>query len=187
MRRLLASGLLPKRAGQPVKGLVHMSFAELCELDTDSALQDKWIADYRARWAARRAAASVSTGDGGAGLEGDAARRIACDAMLIPVVTVGLDPGAIDELISICVRYHALRTQATQDDTATQGHPATPGTQPPRATQPPRTAPRLREPRAGRRTRWRSWSSRSWPRCCRWFPGRVGWRRSCGGTCWAGA
>jgi Domain of unknown function (DUF222) len=43
-----------------------------------------WIADYRARWAARRAAASVSTGDGGAWLEADAARRVACDAMLIP-------------------------------------------------------------------------------------------------------
>ena len=67
MKRLLASGLLPQRAGQPVKALVHVSFAELCAMDTDSALQDMWIAEYRARWAARRAAASVSTGDGGRG------------------------------------------------------------------------------------------------------------------------
>ena len=48
MRRLLASDLLPKRAGQPVKALVHIYFAELCEMDPDSALQDKWTAEYRA-------------------------------------------------------------------------------------------------------------------------------------------
>ena len=112
MRLLLASGLLPKRAGQPVKALVHISFAELCDLDTDSALQDKWIADYRARWAAHRAAASVSTGDGGAWLEGAAARRIAHDAMIIPVVTADIDPGALEDLIVLCVHYHAIRTQA---------------------------------------------------------------------------
>ena len=82
MRRLLASDLLPKRAGQPAKALVHVAFAEFCGLDVGSVLRDRWIADYRARWAAHRAAASVSTG--GAWLEGEAARRIACDAMVIP-------------------------------------------------------------------------------------------------------
>jgi hypothetical protein len=75
MRRLLASDLLPKRAGQPAKALVHISFADLCQMDADSALQEQWIAGYRARWAAHRAAASVSTGDGGAWLDGDKARR----------------------------------------------------------------------------------------------------------------
>ena len=92
MRRLLSSGLLPKRAGQPVKALVHIYFAELCEMDPGSVLQDKWIVEYRAQWAAHRAAASVGTGDGGAWLEGDAARAIACDAMIIPVVTGDIDP-----------------------------------------------------------------------------------------------
>jgi hypothetical protein len=48
IRRLLASGLLPQRAGQPVKALVHIYFAELLELDPGSALQDTWIAGYRA-------------------------------------------------------------------------------------------------------------------------------------------
>jgi hypothetical protein len=113
MRRLLASGLLPQRAGQPVKDLVHIYFAELRELDADSALQDKWIAAYRAQWAAHRAAASVSTGYGGARLEGDAARQVACDAMLVPVVTGDVDPGAVEELIGLCVRYHRLRTGAS--------------------------------------------------------------------------
>jgi hypothetical protein len=113
MRRLLASDLLPKRAGQPVKALVHVSFADPCQLDADSGVQDQWIAEYRARWAAHRAAASVSTGDGGAWLDGDAAREVVCDAMVIPVVTGDIDPGAVEGLIALCVSYHVLRTQAT--------------------------------------------------------------------------
>jgi hypothetical protein len=115
MRRLLASGLLPKRAGQPVKALVHIYFAELREMDPGSALQDKWIAEYRAQWAAHRAAASVTTGDGGAWLEGEAARAIACDAMIVPVVTGDIDVGAVEDLILLCVRYHRLRTQGGPD------------------------------------------------------------------------
>jgi hypothetical protein len=113
MRRLLSSNLLPQRAGQPVKALVHVSFADLCAMDADSGVQDTWIAEYRARWAAHRAAASVSPGDGAAWLDGEAAREVACDAMIVPVVTGDIDPGAVDELIALCVQYHRLRTQAT--------------------------------------------------------------------------
>jgi hypothetical protein len=126
MRRLLASDLLPKRAGQPVKALVHISFADLCEMDTGSALQDAWIGAYRTWWAAQRAAASVSTGDGGAWLDGDKARAVACDAMIIPVVTADVDAGAVEELIAICVRYHRLRTQPAP--TAAPDRAGTPGT-----------------------------------------------------------
>jgi hypothetical protein len=112
MRRLLASGLLPKRAGQPVKALVHISFADLCDLDTDSVLQEKWIGEYRARWAAHRAAASVGPSDGGAWLDGDAARAIACDAILVPVVTGEVDPAAVERLITLCVLYDRTRGHA---------------------------------------------------------------------------
>jgi hypothetical protein len=112
MRRFLASDLLPKRAGQPVKALVHIYFAELREVDQDGVLQDKWIAEYRARWAAHRAANAVSTGDGGAWLDGDAARAVAVDAMIIPVVTGDIDPGAVEDLIVLCVQFHQLRTQS---------------------------------------------------------------------------
>ena len=124
MRRLLASGLLPKRAGQPVKALVHIYFAELREMDPGSALQDKWITEYRAQWAAHRATASVTTGDGGAWLEGEAARAIACDAMIVPVVTGDIDAGAVEELILLCVRYHRLRTQDAADSNGTTIIPA---------------------------------------------------------------
>ena len=58
MRRLAASDLLPQRAGQPVKALVHVTLAELRALDGDSALEEEWVTAARARWAAARAAAS---------------------------------------------------------------------------------------------------------------------------------
>ena len=64
MRRLLAAGLLPQRAGQPVKALVHVSLADLMVLDGSSELMARWAAGVRARWAAARAAASVSGSDG---------------------------------------------------------------------------------------------------------------------------
>ena len=121
MRRLLASGLLPKRAGRPVKALVHIYFAELRDMDADSALQDKWIGEYRAQWAARRAAASVTTGDGGAWLEGDAAQKVACDAMIVPVVIGDIDPAAVEELIVLCVQYHQIRTRASAADQVAVG------------------------------------------------------------------
>ncbi len=132
MRRLLASGLLPRRAGQPVKALVHVYFAELCQMDAGSVLQDTWIAAYRAQWAAHRAAASVSTGDGGAWLEGYAARAMACDAMIIPVVTGDLDAGAVEDLIGLCVQYHPIRSQdaagtaSGPDEPDARGGPAGP-------------------------------------------------------------
>ena len=124
LKRLLASDLLPKRAGQPVKALVHIGFPDLLAMDENSVLQDAWITEYRARWAAHRAAAAVSAGDGGAWLDGDAARRVACDAVIIPVVTADIDPGAVDDLIVLCVRYHQLRTRPA----APAPGPADPGT-----------------------------------------------------------
>jgi Domain of unknown function (DUF222) len=103
MRRLIASGLLPERAGQPVKAWVHVSLAELRVMDDGSVLQGEWITGVRARWAAHRAAASVAGGDGAAWLDGDAARGLACDATLTPVVMGEVDPGVLDDLVDLCV------------------------------------------------------------------------------------
>ncbi len=157
MRRLLSSDRLPKRAGQPVKALVHISFADMCALDADSALQEQWIAGYRARWAAHRAAASVSTGDGGAWLEGDTARAIACDAMIIPVVTGDVDPGAVEELIALCVCYHRLRT-GTPDPAGATGSAAVPAGWPAAPPARPAWPPPSR-------TRWPRWNTRSCRSC----------------------
>ena len=110
MRRLVAGGLLPERAGQPVKVWAHMSLAELRALDDGSVLQDQWITEMAVRWAARRAAAADgSGGDGGAWLDGPAARGMACDAALTPVVTGDVDPGALDHLVRLCVELDRLQ------------------------------------------------------------------------------
>src|ERR1700683_1630367 len=117
MRRLLASDLLPKRAGAPVKALAHIHFTDLIAMDKDSVLQGWWMAEARARWAAHRAAASVGPSDGGAWLTGDAARVIACDAMIVPVVSADLDPAALEDLVRFCVAYdHARRAAAAHPD-----------------------------------------------------------------------
>ena len=164
MRRLVASGLLPERAGQPVKAWVHISLADLLLLDGDSALQEQWTAQVRAavgrapgvrvrdrqrgrRLArrGRRRGGRVRRGDGPAGHRRRQRRR----------------PGGPG--------------------------PAVRGTGP----APPRwrgRRPAGRTPRPGCRTprrRGRRWSRRSSARrwtCC---PGRAGWRRSCAAGSWA--
>jgi hypothetical protein len=105
MRRLVAAGLLPERAGQPVRVWAHVTLAELRALDDGSALAREWIGEMAVQWAARRAAASQTGSDGAAWLNGKPARAMACDATLIPVVTGGIDPAALDELVDLCLQY----------------------------------------------------------------------------------
>jgi Domain of unknown function (DUF222) len=105
MRRLVASGLLPERAGQPVKLWGHISLAELRALDDGSVLQEQWIGEMTIRWAARRAAASQTGSDGAAWLTGKAAGAVACDATIIPVVTGQVDDAALDDLVSLCLQF----------------------------------------------------------------------------------
>src|SRR5690348_3725476 len=95
MRRLAAAGLLPERAGQPVKAWAHISLADLLLLDADSALQEQWTGRVRARWAARRAHAAEAGASDGAWLDGDAAAAIACDAAMAPVVTGDVNVDAL--------------------------------------------------------------------------------------------
>jgi hypothetical protein len=116
MRRLVAAGLLPERAGQPVKALVHISLADLIRLEGSPALLQEWISSMRARWAAHRAAASETGSDGGAWLDGDAARAAACDASLTPVVTGDIDPGVLEELVRLCTHLDRLRRDGTADE-----------------------------------------------------------------------
>jgi hypothetical protein len=101
MRRLVAGGLLPERAGQPVKVWAHISLAELRAMDDGSVLEGEWITAVRAKWAARRAAASEGGSDGAAWLNGDVARAVTCDASVIPVVTGEVDPSVLDDLASL--------------------------------------------------------------------------------------
>jgi hypothetical protein len=108
MRRLVASGLLPERAGQPVKVWAHVTLAELRAMDDGSVLAGEWIAEMAVRWAARQAEASEGGGGDGAWLNGHAAKAVACDAIITPVVTGDIDPGALDDLVRLCVQLHGL-------------------------------------------------------------------------------
>jgi len=103
MQRLLGAGLLPERAGQPVRAWAHMSLVELLALDGDGALLGQWVTAVRARWAGHRAAASVAGRGGAAWLDGDAAAAVSCDALVSPIVTGDVDPGALDGLVRLCV------------------------------------------------------------------------------------
>ena len=118
MQRLVAAGLLPERAGQPVKGWVHISLADLMVLDGSSALQEEWTTQVRAQWAAHRAEASAGGGDGGAWLDGDAAQAVACDAAMAPIVTGKVNLDALDDLVRLCVQLDKLRHHPRTDDTS---------------------------------------------------------------------
>jgi Domain of unknown function (DUF222) len=115
MRRLIAADLLPARAGQPTKAWVHVSLAELRAMDTDSVLQDQWVTAVQAKWAVGRAAASVGGGDGAAWLDGDAARAVTCDAVMIPVVTGDIDHGVLDDLVGLCLQLAGYGRGAAAD------------------------------------------------------------------------
>ena len=114
MRRLVAGGLLPERAGQPVKVVAHISLADLLLMEGSSALQEEWIASARAAWAAARAGASVGGSDGAAWLDSDAAHAVACDASVTPVVTGDVNPAALDDLVRLCVELENLRHHPAQ-------------------------------------------------------------------------
>jgi Domain of unknown function (DUF222) len=125
MKRLLASGLLPERAGQPVKGWVHVSLAELRTLDDGSALEREWTAEIRVRWAAHRAAAAEGASDGGVWLDGRAARAATCDATLTPVVTGNVEITVLDDLVKLCVQLDHLHRAAPEpaDNPPADPHP----------------------------------------------------------------
>ena len=121
MRRLAASGMLPERAGQPVKAWAHISLADLILLDGDSALQEEWTGRVRARWAARRAHAAETGANDGAWLDGDAAAAIACDAAMAPVVTGDVNVDALDDLVRLCVELDKLRRDGESRPGTTRG------------------------------------------------------------------
>ena len=147
MRRLAASGLLPERAGQPVKVWAHVSLAELRAMDDGSLLETRWVTEMRIRWSARRAEAADGTGgDGGAWLDGDAARAVACDAALTPVVTGDVNPGVLDDLVALCLHFagHGARCvpQPGPDPARPDGEPGRePGQGDNPASEPGQTTP----------------------------------------------
>jgi hypothetical protein len=119
----VAAGLLPERAGQPVKVWAHISLADLMMLEGSSALLEEWTSRVRGQWAGHRAEASAGGGDGGAWLDGDAAAAMACDAAMAPIVTGDVNPAALDDLVRLCVQLDRLRhhPRTSPDDTGGTG------------------------------------------------------------------
>jgi hypothetical protein len=82
---------------------VHVALAELRSMHGASRLEAQWVARAQQDWAGHRAAASVAGGDGGAWLNGPAARGACCDAIVVPVVTGQVNPAVLDRLVALCI------------------------------------------------------------------------------------
>jgi hypothetical protein len=116
MRRLLAAGLLPGRTGPAIRALVHVAFAELRLMRGASRLEQAWVARAQQDWAGHRAAASVAGSDGGAWLNGGAARGACSDAMVVPVVTGTVNPAVLDRLVGLCLQLAGHGRPAASDN-----------------------------------------------------------------------
>ncbi|HEY2280011.1 MAG TPA: DUF222 domain-containing protein [Streptosporangiaceae bacterium] len=108
MSRLVAAGLVPQRAGQPVKVLAHVTLADLMLLEGSEGLREEWTRQARARWAGYKARNAGASGGDGAWLDGDAAAAIACDAMVVPVVTGQVNPAVFADLVRLCAALDKL-------------------------------------------------------------------------------
>jgi hypothetical protein len=121
MCRLVAAGLVPQRAGQPVKVLAHVTLADLMLLEGSEGLREEWTRQARARWAGYKARNAEARGDGGAWLDGDAAAAIACDAMVVPVVTGQVNPSVFADLVRLCAELDKLSRRGISARDAADG------------------------------------------------------------------
>jgi hypothetical protein len=99
-RRLIATGMLPARGGQPTQVQVHLGLAELRDLPGAAGTEQAWMT---ARTGGR------GRGQGRPGwLTGAEAQAAACDATIVPVVTGQVDWTALGQLTETFVAAHAL-------------------------------------------------------------------------------
>ena len=107
---------------------MHIPLAELLGMDGSTTLVREWVERMRAAWAVHRAEAAEGGGDIGAWLNGDAAKAVACDAAMAPIVTGEVNPDALEDLVRLCVQLDKLRHGTPDgdgtDDTAGAGAPA---------------------------------------------------------------
>ena len=88
-RRLIGTGGLPNRAGQPAQIQLHLTLDQLRDLPGADEAEAAW----------RAAAAARAAAEGQPGwLTGRAAQAYACDAAIIPMVTATVDQAALAAL-----------------------------------------------------------------------------------------
>ena len=92
-RRLIRSGMLPGRAGQPTQVLVHMTLGQLRGIH-GAAAGTPGVSPAEDAWAAARASQP-------GWLTGPDADAAACDATVVPIVTGHVDWAALDKLTEI--------------------------------------------------------------------------------------
>ena len=151
MQRLVTAGLLPERAGQPVKALVHISLADLMALDGSSALLEEWTSRVRARGPGTARGLGGGS-DGGAWLDDDAATRDGVRRVDDPGRDRRGEPSpSWIGLVRLCAELDRLRHHGAADGTgrrrSDRRHPSR------------TTTPGLGSPRAGRS------SARPWTSC----------------------
>jgi Domain of unknown function (DUF222) len=108
MKRLVAAGLVPQRAGQPLKVWAYISLADLMTLPGSAELVREWSGRLRALWAGRRADAAEAGGHQGLWLDGEAAQGIACGVPVTPVIVGEVNPAAFGDLIRLCAQLEKL-------------------------------------------------------------------------------
>jgi Domain of unknown function (DUF222)/HNH endonuclease len=110
--RLIASGMLPQRAGQPVHLQLQITLEQLWAL-----AGGRGAPGLRTAWSARAA---------GSGLTSAEAQALACDATILPVVTGQVDNAALDALVQLFLTATGHTHAGPADESATQPTEHTP-------------------------------------------------------------
>jgi hypothetical protein len=103
---LIRAKMVPDRAGADTRVDVHIPLSDLLGMDGASVVEDTWL---RAR-----------AGEHGY-LSGKDAEAIACDALIVPVVTGSPDWAVITEMIALVTGAYAHARRAGQDETGQDG------------------------------------------------------------------
>jgi Domain of unknown function (DUF222)/HNH endonuclease len=100
-RRLIASGMLPGRSGQPAQAHLHITLAGLRGSAGASRMEGAWFAARASQpgW-----------------LTGPEAEAAACDSTLVPIVTGHVDQAALDRLTEFYLATHGLRMAGADAD-----------------------------------------------------------------------
>jgi hypothetical protein len=125
--RLIASGWLPERAGQPTRIQLHMTLSQLRGLSASSGIEAAW----------------AGMGSGWGWLTGPGADAAACDAAIIPVVSGHVDYAALAEMTEVFLAAHQIRAGGVTADGVTAGGVTADGAGSPRQPMSPDTLARL--------------------------------------------
>jgi len=130
-RRLVATGTLPARGGQPTQVQVHLGLAELRDLPGAPDAEQGWLRERTRAGSTSRRLAGGPAGGRGAGqgrpgwLTGAEAQAAACDATLVPVVTGHVDWTALGQLTGAFTAAHGVAHPGSPDPGPAQpGSPA---------------------------------------------------------------